>query len=119
MSHIATVQTEIKSLAALKAACKRLKLPEPKHGTHQLYGDQTATGYGVQLPGWRYPAVFDLKTRKVRYDNFAGCWGAEKELDRLKQAYAVCAARQQAERQGFRIQEQQKADGSIQLVCSK
>jgi len=119
MSHIATVQTEVKSLRALKAACQRLKLRPPKQGTHRLFGGQTATGYAVQLPGWRYPAVFDLKTKQVHFDNFGGCWGDEQELDRLKQAYAVCAAKEQAEKQGYRVTEHRSADGSIQLVCTK
>ena len=119
MSHIATVQTEIKSLRALRAACKRLKLGDPKHGKHHLSAGQTATGYAVQLPGWSYPAVFDLKSRRVHFDNFNGHWGNPKELDRLKQAYAVCAAKQHAEQQGMHVTEHQNADGSIQLVCTK
>jgi hypothetical protein len=119
MSHIATVQTEIRSLESLSAACRRLGLGLPQHGTHRLFGGQTATGYAVKLPGWRYPVVFDLTAKQVHFDNFKGHWGDTKQLDRLKQAYAVCAAKAQASKQGLRVQERQLADGSVQLVCSK
>jgi hypothetical protein len=119
MSHIATVQTEIRSLESLSAACRRLGLDNPQNGTHRLFGGQTATGYAVKLPGWRYPVVFDLTAKQVRYDNFNGHWGDIKQLDRLKQAYAASAAKAQASKQGFRVQERQLPDGSIQLVCSK
>jgi hypothetical protein len=119
MSHIATVKTEVKSLRALRSACQRLKLNQPRFGEHGLFAGQTATGYAVGLPGWRYPAVFDLKAREVHCDTYNGYWGDETELDRLKQAYAVCAAREKAISQGFTVQEQQQKDGSIQLVCSK
>ena len=119
MSHIATVKTEVKSLHGLSAACRRLKLASPKNGTHRLYGGQTATGYAVRLPDWRYPVVFDLASKQVHFDNFRGLWGNEKELDKLKQAYAVEVAKEQARKQGFAVSEKPLADGSIQLVCSK
>ena len=119
MSHIATVKTEVKSLHGLSAACRRLKLASPKNGTHRLFAGQTATGYAVKLPGWRYPVVFDLTTKQVHYDSFNGHWGDEKELDKLKQAYAVEVAKEHARKQGFAVSEKPLADGSIQLVCSK
>ncbi len=119
MSHIASVQTEIRSLESLSAACRRLGLGAPQHGTHRLFDSQTATGHAVKLPGWHYPVVFDLTAKQVHYDNFKGHWGQIKHLDQLKQAYAVCAAKAQAVKQGFRVQEQQLSDGSVRLVCSK
>lgn len=118
MSHIATVKTEVKSLHALKAACRRLGLAEPQHGTHEVFA-ATLTGYAVNLPGWHYPVVFDLKSKQAHYDNYNGRWGDPKELERFKQAYAVCAAKQHIAKQGFNVQERKVKDGSIQLVCSK
>lgn len=119
MSHIATVQTEITSLRALRDACRRLGLKPPRFGEHRLFGGQTAKGYAVSLPDWQYPVVIDLKSKQVHYDNYNGSWGDEKELDKLKQAYAVCAAKDKAVKQGFQVQEKTLKDGSIQLVCSK
>ena len=40
MSHIVTVQTEVRDHAAVAAACRRLALPEPVHGAAQLYSGQ-------------------------------------------------------------------------------
>ena len=31
MSHIVEIETEIRDLEAVRAACKRLELPEPTH----------------------------------------------------------------------------------------
>ena len=60
MSHILTIKTQIRDPAALAAACRRLGLQEPAHGTAKLYAGD-ATGLIVQLPGWRYPVVIDTQ----------------------------------------------------------
>jgi hypothetical protein len=80
----------IRSWAAIRAACHRLKLPEPVHGTHTLFSGQ-GTGLGVQLPGWQYPVVCDLQTGQIQFDNFQGRWGDPAQRDRFKQAYDVNA----------------------------
>lgn len=115
MSHIVQIQTEIRDPAAVIAACLRLNLPAPVHGTIELYGG-AATGEAVQLSGWRYPAVCDTTTGQIRYDNFGGDWGDQKELDRFLQAYAVEKARIEARRQGHTVFEQPLSDGSIKLT---
>jgi hypothetical protein len=33
LSHIVTVKTEVRDQAAVAAACRRLALPKPDHGT--------------------------------------------------------------------------------------
>jgi hypothetical protein len=73
MSHIVTVQTKVRDPAALAAACTRLGLAAPTHGTARLYSGEV-TGLVVRLPGWTYPAVIDLQSGEVRYDNFEGRW---------------------------------------------
>jgi hypothetical protein len=50
VSHIVTVVTEVRDPTALAAACRRLALPEPVHGTATLFSGQ-ATGLLVRLPG--------------------------------------------------------------------
>lgn len=115
MSHIVQIQTEIRDPAAVSAACQRLKLPAPVHGTIELYNG-AATGLAVQLSGWRYPAVCDTTTGQIKYDNFGGDWGDQKELDRFLQAYAVEKARIEARRHGHTVFEQPLSDGSIKLT---
>src|SRR3954452_2325021 len=74
VSHIVTVATEVRDPAAVHAACRRLGLPEPAHGTATLF-EGRATGLLVRLPDWLYPVVCDMRTGELRYDNFGGHWG--------------------------------------------
>ena len=54
MSHVVSIQTQLHDPAAVVAACRRLQLPAPVPGTAKLFSG-AATGWIVQLPGWRYP----------------------------------------------------------------
>ena len=87
MSHIVQITTQVKDAAAVQAACRRLQIPEPVQGTFRLFSGE-ATGLGVNLPGWRYPAVCDLAIGEIRYDNFGERWGKQQELAKFLQAYA-------------------------------
>jgi hypothetical protein len=51
LSHIVQIQTEVGDPAAVHAACRRLGLPEPVHGSAQLFSGE-ATGLLVKLPDW-------------------------------------------------------------------
>jgi hypothetical protein len=114
MSHLVTIHTKVHDPAAVTAACRRLSLAEPVHGTAHLYSGE-ATGLLVQLPGWQYPAVIDTLTGTLHYDNFEGHWGEPKELDRFLQSYAVEKAKLAARAQGYVVREQALTDGSIKL----
>jgi hypothetical protein len=118
MSHIVSIRTEIKDLAAVRAACVRLGLSAPVDGTHKLFNDQQAIGYAVRLNGWLYPAVVDLTSGGIQYDNFGGSWGADSELARFKQAYAIEKAKLEARKLGHNCREQVLADGSIKLTIN-
>ncbi len=115
MSHVVTIAAKIRDPVALAAACVRLGLSQPTQGTAQLFSG-SATGLIVQFPGWHYPAVIEPATGEVRYDNFAGNWGDQKELDKLLQAYAVEKSRIECRRSGHTMTEQTLADGSIKLT---
>ena len=117
MSHIVTIRTQFRDFVALAAACSRLGLAAPASGTARLYSSQ-ATGLIVRLPGWIYPAVVDLTTGGIAYDNFEGAWGDQRELDKLLQAYAVEKAKLEARKAGHSVSEQALADGSIKLTVS-
>ena len=112
MSHIVTIKTEVRDPGAVAAACRRLALPEPVHGTAQLYGGQ-ATGLLVRLPEWLYPVVIDTATGQARYDNYGGNWGDERHLHRFLQAYVVERSRIEARKKSYVTTEQSLADGSI------
>ena len=115
MSHVVTIKSEVRDAAAVRAACQRLRLPQPVQGTHRLFTSQ-ATGLAVQLPKWRYPAVCDLGTGHVAYDNFKGHWGHQRQLDAFLQAYAVERAKAEARRKGHQVTEAKLPDGSIKLT---
>ena len=115
MSHLVTINTQIRDPAALAAACRRLGLQEPVQGTVRMFSD-VATGLIVRLPDWRYPVVIDPAKVEVHFDNYGGAWGEQAQLDRLMQAYAVEKARLEARKAGHTVTEQALPDGSIKLV---
>ena len=115
MSHIVTIETEVRDVGALRAACRRLGLTEPALKTTRMFSGE-ATGYCVRLPDWRYPVVCDVECGQVQFDNFAGRWGKQRELDRLMQAYAVEKAKIECRRKGHSLTEQSLVDGSIKLT---
>ena len=117
MSHIVTIRTEVRDKAAIRAACDRLGLPPPQEGTFTLFS-KTESGMAVQLPGWTYPAVCQLETGELRYDNYEGRWGDSQELDRFLQAYAVERAKLEARKNGYSVVEQQLPDRSIKLTIN-
>ena len=88
MSHIVEIKTEVRDATAICNACQRLRLPQPVQGTHRLFSAEV-NGLGVQFPDWRYPAVCQLDTGEIRYDNYGGRWGEQQHLNGFLQAYAV------------------------------
>ena len=115
MSHVVTVETEVRDAAAARAACNRLQLEPPIEGRTRLFSGE-ATGLIVKLPEWKYPVVFDTSTGEANYDNYAGRWGDQQHLDRFLQIYAVEKSKIEARRNGHSITEQALADGSIKLT---
>ncbi len=115
MSHIVEIKTEVRDEAAVRAACTRLQLPTPEHKTVRLFS-ATATGLCVQLPGWTYPVVCHTQTGAVQYDNYGGHWGAQQELHKFLQAYAVEKAKIEARKKGHSVSEARLEDGSIRVT---
>ena len=115
MSHIITIKTEVRDPAAVAAACLRLGLPEPVHGTAKLFEGE-ATGLLVKLPGWLYPAVVHVETGRVQFDNYNEAWGRQEHLDRFLQRYALEKAHIEARKRGHSVVEQALPDGSIRLT---
>lgn len=114
MSHLVTIQTQIRDPIALDLACRRLQLPAPTFGTAPLFLTE-ATGWLVQLRDWRYPVVCDTDRGQLHYDHFEGRWGCEGQLHALKQSYAVEKTKLEARRSGQDVVEQMLSDGSIRL----
>jgi hypothetical protein len=115
LSHTVTIQTLVRDRTAVEAACRRLGLAPPVEGMTELYSGEVR-GLAVRLPDWDYPVVADLTTGEVKFDNFGGRWGNQKELDKFLQAHAVEKAKIEARKRGHAVTEQQLADGAIKLV---
>ena len=114
MSHIVTIQTQVRDAVAIGAACQRLGLPQSIEGEAQLFSS-TARGTIVRLPDWQYPVVCDTSNGCLHYDNFEGRWGDPKQLDRFLQIYAVEKTRLEAHKRGYSVTEQAQQDGSIRV----
>tara|TARA_A100001391_G_scaffold24884_2_gene13536 strand:+ start:796 stop:1164 length:369 start_codon:yes stop_codon:yes gene_type:complete len=117
MSHIVEIKTEVRDEVAIGSACRRLKLDPPTRGTVKLFSSE-ATGVVVNLPGWRYPTVFDTQSGEARFDNYGGHWGKQVQLDRFLQGYAVEKAKREAHLKGHTVTEASLADGSIKLTVT-
>lgn len=115
MSHIVKIKTEVRDAAAVTAACRRRQLADPVFGKHRMFRGEVE-GLAVRLRDWNYPAVCQLDTGEVQFDNFNGRWGDQRELDSFLQGYAVEKARIEARKRGHTVTEQALVDGSIRLT---
>ena len=88
MSHIVTIQSQLRDPAAIAAACQRLGLAAPVHGKAQLYAGQTAEGLLVQFPGWKYPIAIDTESGQVHHDHFGGALGRHRGTSQI--SASVC-----------------------------
>jgi hypothetical protein len=115
MSHIVTIETQVRDPVAIDAACRRLGLRPAQQETVSMFSG-SATGYAVRLPGWRYPVVCEVEAGRIHFDHFGNRWGDETHLHRFLQAYAVEKATIEARRQGYSVSEAMLADGSVRLT---
>ncbi len=115
MSHLVTIKTQVKDIAAIRQACVRLQLAPPCEGNARIY-NQECSGWLVELPGWRFPVVCQTETGDLQYDNFQGHWGDPQRLDAFLQHYAVAKATLEAHRQGHTVQERLEQNGAIRLT---
>jgi hypothetical protein len=132
LSHFTTVETKINDLVCLKRALEDLGLLFEEATEYQL----------ASVKGWRgatqqadlsihVTSQYDIGVRQNAdgtYALSADWWGIEEETQqkaeplqqRIIQRYAFHKAKQEAEKQGFAIDEQSvEADGTIKLTVSK
>ena len=117
MSHTVTIETKLKDPVALKAACARLNLPEPKIETVKFFDRTAHEGLAVRPPGFAYPVLVQ-PDGGVKLDTYGGRWGDDAFLGRLKQAYAVEAAKLQAKARGHRCAETPLPEGGVKLTVT-
>ena len=143
MSHIVTIQTELRDLAAIKAACKRMgwELLEGQHafkwygryvGDYRAFEKQLADqgiavkDYGkcdhaIRVPGAEYEIGLVQKGGKIvpLWDFYSpgglGNIKQENGMGGFLQAYATEKAKLEARRKGYTVTERTLPTGEIQL----
>jgi hypothetical protein len=136
MSHISRIKVEVKDLEVLRAACGRLGFQfMPGQKTYRWYGtfmgdyplpegiSREQLGkctHAIKVPGADYEVgilqqgdKFTLLYDFWKYGGLEDALGANAE--KLIQAYAIEAAKLEAQRQGFSVYEETLQDGSVEL----
>ena len=114
MSHIVTIEVEVRDLEAIRKTCRRMKLEEPCHGKATLF-QKNVQGTLVRLPFWKFPIVIDLQTGKIQYDNYKGKWGNQGELNKFLMFYGAEKAKLEAEKQGHVCTETVLDNGHLKI----
>jgi hypothetical protein len=125
MSHVATVEIEIKDLAALEKACQKLGLEFVRDQKQFRYyaGRQDYCDHAIRVPGNQQ--AYEIGVRKtgkhytLAHDDFGGAGGMVKlagaGCQKIVQRYAAEASIAEARRQGYRVKEQLQTNGTIRL----
>lgn len=138
MSHIATVDVEIKDLDALAKAAKACGLEFVTDAkTFRYYsGRRAPCSHALRVPGndkaYEIGVVkrADGKSYELQYDPFSRGNGMmdlvssesdkhKQKLGRLLQAYSTAVARKEMMKAGYRVSEKVDAKGVVRLVCTK
>ena len=115
MSHVVSIQTEVRDQVAVAAACQRLGLPAPTQGTAKLFSDQVS-GLLVQLPGLALSGRHRHDSRPSQIRQLWRPLGRPAGAGSLLASVCGGRAKIEARKRGHRVTEQALADGSIKLT---
>ena len=146
MSHVASIDLDVKDLDALAFACKRLGL-EFRQGqkSYRWYGeivgdfplpagfvaeDLGKCEHAISVPGNADAYEVGVVRRRdgrpgyaLMWDFYGGGFGLQEFVGRncskLKQSYAAEVTIRQARKMGFGVREEANADGNIRFTLSK
>lgn len=120
MSHFATIQTQIKDIVALKAACNELGVSVIENTEARGYSTNRQHGdYVIRLKG-----PYDIAVNKQpdgTYGLVTDWWDGHvekevgKDFGKLLQLYGIYKATAEARKRGHIVQRRSLADGSIKL----
>lgn len=123
MSHYTTIQTQIKNLDALRAACAELQLPLVPKAMARGYAQPIQGEHVIQLKG-----PYDIAVNRQPDGTYAlttDWWlgHVEKEVGsgfgRLLQLYGVHQATITARKRGYSVQRNPQPNGAIKLVLTQ
>lgn len=123
MSHITSIELEIRDLGALKAACGRLGLTFMEGQQNCLYykGQTASCSHAIQVPGAEYEVGvvasgnggYGLVWDPYQAGGLASVLG--DNAGKLKQAYGIEKAKIEARKKGYSVYERVKDNGAITL----
>lgn len=146
MSHVATVDVEIKDLQALKDAAKRVGLEFVENQkTYRWFGEHVGDyplpdgfaeddlgfcEHALRVPGSREAYEIGVVKRRdgkpgfaLMWDFYGGGYGLQhhvgEECNKLRQAYSVAVATKAAKAKGFRVHETSLPNGKIKLTLTR
>ena len=124
MSHFTTINTQIRDITALRAACTELGLEVAENTEARGYGGNSTHGdFVIKLKG-----PYDVALQRQPdgcYALDADLWQGHVESElgsgfgRLKQLYGVHKATLEARRRGLTVRRQSLANGSLRLVMCR
>ena len=124
MSHFTTIETLIKDIDALRAACAELNLTVVQNAQARGFGSNQHHGdYVVQLKGPYDIAV--CHQSDGHYTLVADQWDGHvenevgKSFSRLLQLYGVHKATREAQKRGLSVKRKQLANGTIKLSLER
>lgn len=110
MSHVTTIDLEIKDLEALKGAATRLRCEVKEEKVFAGYYGQNKCDYAIHVPGAKYQVgvIKEGSMYRLSWDDFSS-GGLDrvlgKNMNKLKQAYAAEATKRAARRAGYQVTE--------------
>ncbi len=120
MSHFTTIQTEIKDIEALRAACHEMGFLLVEDTAARGYGSNSRHGeYVIRLKG-----PYDIALNREKEGNYGlttDWWDGHvarevgEEYGRLLQLYGVHKAIREARKRGLTFKREAQADGTIKL----
>ena len=124
MSHWTTIETQIREIDALRAACAELNLTLLEKAEARGYGDNRHRGhYVIRLKG-----PYDIALVRQPDGQFAltaDLWDGHVEQEvgakygRLLQLYAVHKATSEARKRGLSVQRKRLQNGAIKLSIGR
>ena len=115
MSHTVNMKIDLRDVAALEKACKRLNVAFDKEEKNVKLFSSTEKGMSVQLDGWKYPVVIQ-SDGSVKADNYNGSWGKQEKLTELQAFYGLEKAKIEAMRKGYTTMESVDKEGNPKLA---
>lgn len=127
MSHFTTIQTQIRDVEALEAACAELGVELLRNTEARGFANSTRHGQLVV----RLKGPYDIAANQVEeapenapYELATDWWNGHVEAEvgpnygRLLQLYGVHKTMQEASRKRLRVTRHQESDGSIRITLA-